>query len=193
MRDQRARFVRFQRAIAKADWPAAMRIADDLIAGGSNNASLHYNRGLVLKHLDRLSEAIAAFETALQYDPDHAHAQFERAAALFNLGHLEEAVSAFGRYVETSPNDADAALNLGLALLRLGRADEAHSSLRAAHELAGSNETALALATVERDLGHIDEQERLMAGLDPTSPDLAAAALKIRTQGAKGRLSLRPA
>ena len=185
--------MRFQKAIAKADWPGALKAVDGLIKEQPDAPSLHYNRGLVLKNLDLLLDALQAFDMVLQLDPNHANAAFERGAALFNLSRFEEAVSAFELYIERAPDDADAALNLGLALTRVGRPEDARSSLRKAHELAASTETTIALATAERDCGNLDAMEQLIGTLGDDEPEIAAAVLKLRTQGAYGRLSLRVA
>lgn len=190
MKRHEARLLRFQKAIAKGDWPEALVAVDGLIEEQPRASSLHYNRGLVLKSLDRLFDAIQAFDIALRLDPNHANAAFERGLALFNLGRFEEAVPAFELYIKGAPDDADAALNLGLALIRLGRPGEARTALRTAHGLAASVQTTITLATAERDCGDIDAMERLIAELPGDKPDIAAAVLKLRTQGAIGRLSL---
>ena len=183
--------IHFQKAIAKGDWPRALQAADALIEMQPGSSSLQYNRGLILKNLDRLPEALAAFDMTLRLDPSHVNACFERGSALFNLGRFDEAASAFRHYLEGSPDDADAALNLGLALLRLGDANAARQALRTAHELTGSTRATLALATAERDCGDLDAMETRIAELDHADPEIAAAILKLRTQGACGRLSLK--
>ena len=186
-----AMLMRFQKAIAKANWPEALKAIDGLIKGQPDVASLHYNRGLVLKNLDRLSDTLQALDMALRLDPNHANAAFERGLVLFNLGQYEETTEAFRRYLERSPDDADASLNLGLAQMRLGRIKEARTALRTAHGLAANAQTAIALAAAERDCSDIDAMERLIAELPGDKPDIAAAVLKLRTQGAIGRLSLK--
>ena len=172
--------IRFQKAIAKRDWARALEAIDDLIEVQPGSSSLHYNRGLILKNLNRLSEALAAFDTTIRLDPSHVNACFERGSALFNLGEFNRAVSAFQHYLEGSPDDADAALNLGRALLRLGHANEARLALRTAHELAASTQTTLALAAAERGCGDLDAMEARLARLNRADPDIAAAVFKLR-------------
>ena len=191
MNDQRRDLARFQKAVTQADWPKALRWIDRLVAANSDTASLHYNRGLVLKNLHRRRDALAAFEMALRFDPEHANARFEQGAALFDLGRFDDAADKLRSYLERVPDDADAELNLGLALLRLGRPDEARASLLKAHDLAGNSDTTLALATAERDRGNLAAMDKLIKTLDHGDPTLAAAVLKLRTQGSQGRLPLK--
>lgn len=182
--------MRFQKAVAKADWPRALKAVDELIKEQPAASSLHYNRGLVLKHLERLPDALQAFDRSLRLDSDHTNACFERGLALFNLGRFDVAAEAFQDYLHRSPEDADAALNLGLALIQLGHFEKARSALRVAYELAASEETIIALATAERECGAIKAMEQLIGELPDDKPEIAAAVLKLRTQGTVGRLSL---
>ncbi len=190
MLPHRVELERFQRAIARKDWSRALKHVDALLMNDSAMASLHYNRGLVLKHLDRPTEASAAFKAALQLEPNHSHATFEYALVLFDLGEFAEAEVGFRDYLKRQPKDADALVNHGRALIQLGLSAEARTSLKKAQQIRASTETKLALAVAERDCGDLAAMEHCLKGLDREDPALAAIMLKIKTQGAIGRFEL---
>lgn len=179
----------FQAALARGAWDDALRLADRLLALMPDSASLHYNRGLILKMLDRRADSIAAFEAALGHDDGHANARFELASALLEGGDPARAAELFAAYLEAVPGDADAELNLGNALLRLGDAEDARAHLRIAHAANPSPLAIQSLAAAERDCGDLAACRALLATL-PDDPEAAAARMKILTQGAKGSLRL---
>jgi tetratricopeptide (TPR) repeat protein len=179
----------FTRAAQSGDWPAALRAADALLRRDPASPALHYNRGLVLRRLGRLDEAVAAHEAALARSPDHANARFERAACLLDLGRLAAVEAGFADYLAVVPGDADARLNRARIRLRLGNPEGA---LADTEDLAEGPPVRLARAEAMRDLGRLDEAEALLTPRPGDGPDLRAAALKLLTQGASGRVRLAP-
>lgn len=179
----------FARAVQAGDWAAAERAVDALLRADPANPALHYNRGLVLRRLGRLADALAAHDAALQRAPDHANAAFERAACLLDIGRLAEAETGFSDYLARVPGDADARLNRACIRLRLGRPAEALADLDG---LAEAPPVRLARAEALRDLRRLDEAEALLAPRPGDAPELRAAALKLLTQGAAGRVRLAP-
>ena len=182
----------FAQAVQKGDWPAALKLAEALEIALPGNAGAVYNKALVLRELGRHDERIATLRQALEIDAGHANAGFELASALMEQGEAGEASGLFAAYLNAVPDDTDARLNLGNCLVRLGRADEALPHLRAAHIAAPSEATVAALATALRDTGDLDACETLLAEL-PETPEAAALRLKVLTQGARGRISLKTA
>lgn len=179
----------FTRAVRAGDWSVALRSVDALLLRDPASAALHYNRGLVLRRLGRLDEAIAAHDAALARSPDHANARFERAACLLDLGQLVAAEAGFADYLAEVPGDADARLNRARIRLRLGDPEGALADT----EVLGEDPTVrLARAEAMRDLGRLDQAEALLAARPGDGPDLRAAALRLLTQGAKGRIRLAP-
>lgn len=179
----------FARAVQEGDWPAALRAVDALLGADPGNPALHYNRGLVLRRLGRLDAALAAHDAALAGAPGHANAGFERAACLLDLGRLVDAEAGFSAYLLAAPDDPDARLNRARIRLRLDRPAEALA------DLDGLDETPpvrLARAEVLRDLRRLDEAETLLAPRPGDGPEIRAAALKLLTQGAAGRVRLVP-
>jgi tetratricopeptide (TPR) repeat protein len=171
----------FAAAAERGDFAAALEALDALVALETRSAPLHYNRAVALRRLGRAAEALAAADRALALDPSHHNARFERAAALMDLGR-PEARDAFTAYLARVPGDADALLNLARLALRSGDPAEALARLG---DLPGEA-AALVRAEALRDLGRLDEMEAALAGVAP------ASALKVRTQGAVGRLPLDP-
>ena len=92
----------------------------------------YYNLGLELNDLGRRSEAIAAYERALDGEPDaHYALGFERQAD----GRYDEAVAHYREYIRLEPDDANvlrAYHQLGRTLMSQGKYDEA---LVAFHEV----------------------------------------------------------
>lgn len=178
----------FGRAVQAGDWPAAERALAALLRADPGNPALHYNRGLVLRRLGRPADAVAAHDAALARAPGHANAAFERAACLLDLGRLEVAEAGFTDYLAAVPGDADARLNRARIRLRQGRPGEALADLDGLAEA----EPAVRLARAEalRDLRRLDEAEALLAARPGDAPELRAAALKLLSQGAVGRVRL---
>lgn len=188
---------RAQAALAAGDWRAAETALSALIAAfpgtPAGAASLLYNRGLVRKRLDRMAEALGDFDAALGADPDHVNAGFERAATLLDLGQVEEADRGFTAYLDRIPDDTDALLTLARIRLRRGRPAEARALLDRIGPSSAGPAVTLARAEALRDCGEIDTARALLAGLDGSDPAIAAARLKIATQGTMGRIPLDPA
>jgi tetratricopeptide (TPR) repeat protein len=179
--DARALAAAFAAAAARGDFAAALAALDGLLLLEPRSAALHYNRAVALRRLGRAEEALAAASRALALDGTHHNARFERAAALMDLGH-SDARAAFEAYLARVPGDGDARLNLARLALRAGDPVQAFAHVAG---LAGEAAT-LARAEALRDLGRLDEMEAALADVVP------AAALKVRTQGAQGRLPLDP-
>ncbi|HEY4233171.1 MAG TPA: tetratricopeptide repeat protein [Lacipirellulaceae bacterium] len=112
-----------------------------------DDAKVHVNFGIALKHLGRIQEAIEEQRAALRIQPDLAEAHGNLGIALFTAGKREDAVDQLRAAVKLKPELADAHSNLGSVLLLSGRYAEAVREL----------ELSLALkpnvALVENSLG----------------------------------------
>ncbi len=178
-----------QEALARQDWPRALKACDSLLAAMPDHAALHYNRALVLRRLNRDGEAANGFRKTLKRDPDHDNARFELASVLLETGDAAQAAALLEVYLQNQPNDADATLNLGNAKLALGKPDEALRLLSAAHAAAPSDLSSRSLAIARRDTGDIKGCRALLEERQQTQAN-AADNLKILTQGSRGRISL---
>lgn len=103
-----------------------------LVAG----ASAFVIRGNRLSRAGRLDEAIEAFETAVDLDPDGRVGRQGLGATLAAVGRLGEAAVQYQAAVDLDPDDSFAHYNLGTLQAQMGRDDEAVRSLLRAIELA---------------------------------------------------------
>jgi tetratricopeptide (TPR) repeat protein len=127
-----------------------------------------YNLALVLKRADRLPEAIATLQRALEIEP-RAEAHYTLGVIYWQQGDLDRAAGALGAAVGAAPQYADAHYTLGAVLAAKGNMAGAAESLRRAlalrPDLAGAHDT---LARVLQRSGddaagrtHFAEAERL--------------------------------
>jgi len=177
-------------AIGREDWPAAERALRGLLTRFPGDASLAYNLGLALKRQGQATAALDSFEAALARDPRHGKAMFERAACLMDLGRLTQARAAFRAYILSHGDDADAWLNAGRLALRLGEPEAARRDLEQAVTLASTPAAALALAEAELETGAVAQGYNRALAVMAQAPGLRPAALKILTQGPRGRIPL---
>jgi tetratricopeptide (TPR) repeat protein len=91
-----------------------------------------YQRGLARARHGQLSAALAAYETALAWQPDLRGARFQAARTCEALGRLDDAVRHYEALVRLDPNHPAVRSNLGSALHRLHRPTEALPHLQAA-------------------------------------------------------------
>jgi len=178
------------KALQLGDWPSALDAFSGLIKAMPKQAALHYNRALVLKQMERVADAVPDLETALDLDPTHANALFELASARIDLGQLGPADALLERYVDRVPDDPDGWLNRALLLVVHSRPTEARDAARRALELGAGPQVHLVLAEAERDAGDLGAAHDRLAALDATDPAVAAARLKVISQGAAGRITL---
>ncbi|MEG4818411.1 tetratricopeptide repeat protein, partial [Microcoleus sp. K5-D4] len=94
-----------------------------------------YGLGASLNDLGRYSEAIAAFETALEIDPKFHFAWYGLGNALNDLGRNSEAIAAFEKALEIDPKYVKAWNGLGATLKDLGRYSEAIAAFETALEI----------------------------------------------------------
>ncbi|MBK6697385.1 MAG: tetratricopeptide repeat protein [Myxococcales bacterium] len=91
-------------------------------------APLHVSRGVCLKVLGRLEDALAAQDAALRCDDKYALAWANRGDVLDDLGRAGEALAAFDKAVELDAANAKTWVDRGTVLRKLGRAEEALAS-----------------------------------------------------------------
>ena len=93
-----------------------------------NFASAYSNRGMALRELNRLDEAVASYDQAIALKPDYADAYYNRGNALKGLRRLDDALASYDRALALRPDDAEAYFNRGHALQELKRLDDALAS-----------------------------------------------------------------
>ena len=119
---------------ALGEWQAgeteeALRIIDEQIAADPAFAGAVHFRGIVLAGSGRYAEAAAAFERALDVDPEHALAARELARAYRATGAFDRGAEVLGGLIARQPLDVDLRWELADTLLRAARWDEARAVL----------------------------------------------------------------
>jgi tetratricopeptide (TPR) repeat protein len=88
----------------------------------SNEPTAHHYQGLTLEHLEQYSEAIAAYDRAIQLQPSHvARIWIDRGNLLRTLGRYAEALKSYEQALLTQPDDPAALSGQGAMLAMLGR------------------------------------------------------------------------
>lgn len=102
---------------------------------GRDDPVTHYNLGLLMAIGNRLDEAVAEYQKALDGDPMNSDARGNLAAVLVRQGKLERASRELVRLVELDPENARARTNLGLVLLQQNQTGRARQELEEALRL----------------------------------------------------------
>jgi tetratricopeptide (TPR) repeat protein len=111
---------------------------------GLDDATTHYNLGLLMSMTGRLPDAEREYRRALVLDPAHADARGNLGPLLARMGRAREAADELRRLVADDPENVSALTNLGVVLLQQGRAAEARRYLEDALRLAPGMPQALA-------------------------------------------------
>jgi tetratricopeptide (TPR) repeat protein len=115
-------------------------------------------KGVALFKENRLQDALACFEKALDLAPRSIRPLFNKAIVLGDLRRDEEALACYGRVLEIDPKVSDAWLNKGAILKTFGRLEEALSCFEKALQI----DPGIGLAWFNRgktlaDLGRFQE------------------------------------
>ena len=136
---------------------AADLLAQAVAAGGAT-PDLHYNRGVVLKALNRLPEAAASYDRAIALKPGYADAHNNLGNVWKELGETGKARASFERALRARPGNADTYYNLGILCVEAGERETAARHFREclAHDPEDGRGSAILLA----QLGERDAPER---------------------------------
>jgi tetratricopeptide (TPR) repeat protein len=117
---------------------------------GLDDATTHYNLGLLMATGGRLDEAEREYRRALAIDPAHRDARGNLAPLLVRMGRVNQAIGELRRLVADDPENAAALTNLGVVLMEQGRTAEARQYLEKALEIApGLDQARAALAQLD--------------------------------------------
>jgi tetratricopeptide (TPR) repeat protein len=117
------------------DWQDERSLWASTVAVCPGSVRAHYSLGLALERdPDRLTDAIAEYETAVQIEPDFVEARSNLANLLARMpGRLPEAISEYQAALRIRPDLAAAHYNLASTLARMpGRLEEAIAEYQAA-------------------------------------------------------------
>jgi tetratricopeptide (TPR) repeat protein len=81
---------------------------------------LEYLYGLVLSHLSKTDEAIAAFKRSVALNPETSESHYELGRLYFESGLMQPAKSEFERVLQLAPQHANAHYQLSRVYMRLG-------------------------------------------------------------------------
>jgi tetratricopeptide (TPR) repeat protein len=85
----------------------------------------HFNQGMELFAQDKLSDAVAAYQSALKEDPDYADALHALAMTYAHLGKLDEAIDLAKRLIVVTPDEELAYTSLSMFYQQKGLIEEA--------------------------------------------------------------------
>ena len=106
----------------------ALQYFDRALQIDQNIASVHNNKGNVLKTLNRFEDALASYDKAISLKDNFAEAHAHRGNVLRELNRFEEALASYDKAISLKGNFAEAYVNRGNALRELKRINEALAS-----------------------------------------------------------------
>ncbi len=120
---------------------------------------IYYNNlGIAFQNLDRLDEAIANYQKALDLNPAYADAHNNLGTAFQEMERAGDAIPCFQKALALKTDYADAHGNMGCALQELGRLDEARASYLKALSINPNYAKALSnLGVVLQVTGRLDD------------------------------------
>ncbi|MEK7322137.1 MAG: tetratricopeptide repeat protein, partial [Pseudomonadota bacterium] len=131
-------------AVYKTGHPEqALRIAEFAIARHCETARLHNLRGVILKRMGLLKDAIVAYRRALFLDPAFVLAEFNLGLALEQLDRHEDAIGCWQRIISLAPTFVDAYIAIALVYLDQNELEQAEVWLRKAVAIAPDSVDAL--------------------------------------------------
>ena len=101
---------------------------DRALAIDPDDAEALYNRGVSLRELGLLRDALDSYNRALALNAGHAKAHINRADVLSQFGHFQAALASYERALGVNPDLAQAHYGRGNVLNQLQRFDEALES-----------------------------------------------------------------
>jgi tetratricopeptide (TPR) repeat protein len=104
------------RLLHEKKWAEALELSDRAIARFPESHDLWVNKGIALRRLGRLDDALAAYDKANELNPDDADCWLNRGVCIRAMNRPqmhEKAVKSYTRAVEVDPDCADALMNLG--------------------------------------------------------------------------------
>ena len=156
--------------------------APDAPANLKSDASARYNQGVMLVRLNRLADALAAFELAAQIDPKHADTAQNIGTVLYSLGRYPEALAKFQIAADQDPKSAPKWRNVALAARKTADASIEIGALRKAVALDATDVISRQLlAPVLANSGRSAEAIGLYRQLGTLQPKSAAPLVAMAT------------
>ncbi len=105
--------------------------------------NLFFMIGLGYRQIGMYEEAIAEFETVLDFVPEQVDALNELGLCLAFIGDYDEAISKFTKAIELRPNDYEIRCNRGMTYLQIGDIDNAEKDINAAYKMCSIDEITI--------------------------------------------------
>jgi len=121
---------RANKALERNEYKTALNLLDRaLVCTGKPEPNILINKGLALKNLGKLKEAIECYDAAIQADPEN-HFSFipwnNKGVVFGIMSKHDEAKMFFEEALRVNPHYKIALLNKGIALKQMGLNDEAN-------------------------------------------------------------------
>jgi len=141
----------------------ALDHADDAVRLDPDSVESWFLRARLLGHLDRTTEARAAYGKVLELRPSYRRALLNLAVLERQGGHAERAIELYRKILDEHPSYTPALFNLALTLAKTGREDEAAEVYSHVLETDPDHQAArLNLAVLTRKRGDERRAERLL-------------------------------
>jgi len=183
--DAQALLTSAQNAFSSGNYEQA---AADFQAAATAAASLdaYFGLGNALTRLGRLAEAQAAYEKALEINPNHTPTLSNLGVAYYQLGQLSQAQEMFTKVLQITPQDAETHYLLAATYIQRQNLEAAEQSLQRALEINPTlPEARFGLGILRREQGRVQEAiaefEAFLAGppaQDPRARSEAEAILR---------------
>lgn len=148
---------RARERFAVRDYHGSVLLLEEAVGGGTGYADVYNLLGLSLAMVDRPTDALIAFDRALELNPRYVEAHLNRAVLLNGLGRTEEAAASFAIAEMLGQPDAT-----GYPVVVGNRLANAHAALGDEYRAAGALDEAIA-------------QYRRALDLRPGYPDIRMA------------------
>jgi tetratricopeptide (TPR) repeat protein len=100
------------KALERGDYELVLSYMDQVLDADPSLPDVHYFRAEALRYLDRIGEALTAYDRAVTQNPDYAPAYLGRGRAML-MRDQEAAVLDFNRAIDVNPTLTEAYLELG--------------------------------------------------------------------------------
>ncbi|MDX1675147.1 MAG: tetratricopeptide repeat protein, partial [Longimicrobiales bacterium] len=175
------KLVQAQDASNRGDEPRALALLEEAIALDPEFSEAHRKRGAILFNRGRVTEALAAFERALER-PDRLtdYERYHTRALVAEVrGNSSQAISEYQALLEIDSTDTRALNNLGVIYDLMGQRERSADAYRRAIDVLESDSTEavfagtyLGAATAAWNLGRRDSARALIDRLEELSPGI---------------------
>jgi protein O-mannosyl-transferase len=124
-------------------WENSETLFTDVISKYPRVAVAHNNMGRFFREINQYDKAIAAYNIAIEINPESYNTYSNRGKALFDLGRVDEALQDFNRSIELNDNYVEALSNRGAAHAAKNNFQAALPDLNKALDLDPQNLNAL--------------------------------------------------